>query len=205
MGLILYLVRHGHAENNRDGVFPDDDANKYRLTERGVEEAKGAAELLKTSGAEVIFSSPVYRAYETATIIGESLGLGVKVDERLREVGLGRLKNVSVKTVFESNPDWFLEYFDERTVYGIEKYDSIRKRMLEFVKDILVAEYTKVIAVSHLEPIRALITIPLKLSGKDVRKIEIHNASITVVKFESQENLENFKVVTINCVPFSRL
>ena len=120
-------------------------------------------------------------------------------------MALGRLRNVPVRTVFESNPDWFLEYFDERTIYGIEKYDSIRKRMLEFAKDVLAAVYKKVIAVSHLEPIRALITVPLKLSGKEVRKIEIHNASITVAKFEDQENVEDFKVVTINCVPLSRL
>ncbi len=203
MALTVFFVRHGHAENNRDGFFPDDQKFDYKLTEKGVEQAKQAAELLFDSKAEAIFSSPVYRAYQTAQIIGERLSLNVIKDERLREVELGNLKNMQTKEIFENNPDWFMEYFNEKTIYGLEKYDSIRGRMLDFVKSLFEKGYTRVIAVSHLEPIRALVTLPLNVTGKEVRKIEIHNASISTLRFEDSA-LNEIRILSVDCVPINR-
>ncbi len=203
MALTIFFVRHGHAENNRDGFFPDDEKFNYKLTEKGIEQAKQAGEFLVDSKAEAIFSSPIYRAYQTAQIIGERLSLEVIKDDRLREVELGNLKNVPTKEIFEKNPEWFMEYFNKEIIYGLEKYDSIRKRMLDFVESLFKKGYTRVIAVSHLEPIRALITLPLNVIGKDVRKIEIHNASISILRFEDN-SLNEIRILSVNCVPVNR-
>ncbi len=203
MVLTVFFVRHGHAENNRDGLFPNDLKNDYKLTEKGVEQAKQAAEFLLDSKAEAIFSSPVYRAYQTAKIIGEKLSLEVMKDERLREVELGNLRNRPTKEIFENDPDWFMEYFNSETVYGLEKYQKIRERMLDFVKNTFEQGYTKVIAVSHLEPIRALLTLPLNVNGREVRKIEIHNASISTMRFEDPD-LKEIRILSVDCVPFNR-
>ncbi len=178
MALTVFFVRHGHAENNRDGFFPDDYKHDYKLTDKGIEQVKQAAEQLLDSKAEAIFSSPVYR------------------------VELGNLRNRPTKEIFENNPDWFMEYFNEDSSYGLEKYGSIRGRMLNFVKSVFEKGYTRVIAVSHLEPIRALITLPLNVNGKEVRKIEIHNASISTLRFEDP-NLNGMRILSVDCVPIN--
>ncbi|MFP3224492.1 MAG: histidine phosphatase family protein [Nitrososphaeria archaeon] len=203
MALTVFFVRHGYAENNRDGLFPNDVENEYKLTEKGLEQAKEAAEFLLNTKAEAIFSSPIYRAYQTAKIIGEKLSLEVVKDERLREVELGNLRNKSTKEIFEKDPEWFMEYFNSETVYGLEKYQKIRERMLDFVKDTFEKGYTKVIAVSHLEPIRALLTLPLNINGKEVRKIEIQHASISTMRFEDPD-LKEIRILSVGCVPLNR-
>jgi phosphohistidine phosphatase len=80
----LYLVRHGIAEDHH----PASDAERA-LTPKGrlnlAEEAKG---LRKAKfRPEIILTSPLRRALETAAIIAEGLG-GIKV-EQMQELGLG--------------------------------------------------------------------------------------------------------------------
>lgn len=205
MALLVYYVRHGHAENNDVGIFPDDENYQYKLTEKGLEQVKEIADFLSPSKAEAIFTSPVYRAKETAEIIARNLSLKVFEDYRLKEVELGTLKNRPVKEIFQNDPNWYYEYFEEGYKYGLEKYSKIRERMLDFVKEKMEQGYSKIIAVSHLEPIRAMVTLTLKVSPKDVRKIEIHNASVTALKFESKENLSEPRILCINCLPLTRI
>jgi phosphohistidine phosphatase len=80
----LYLVRHGLAEDHN----PAGDAERA-LTPKGrlriAEEAKGLRDLKVQP--DIILTSPMRRALETATIIAEELG-GTRV-EQLRELGAG--------------------------------------------------------------------------------------------------------------------
>jgi phosphohistidine phosphatase len=78
----LYLVRHALAEDHN----PAGDAERA-LTQKGrlrmAEEAKGLRDLKVRP--EIILSSPLRRALETATIIAEGLG-GIRL-EQLPELG----------------------------------------------------------------------------------------------------------------------
>ncbi len=80
----LYLVRHGNAEDHH----PVSDAERA-LTPKGrlnmAEEAKGLRKA--RFRPEIILTSPLRRALETATIIAEGLD-GIKV-EQMQELGLG--------------------------------------------------------------------------------------------------------------------
>ncbi len=77
---MIYLLRHGDAEDG-DG----DDAAR-RLTEKGEGQARAAGLALRELGAgiEACLTSPKVRAYETARIACESLGIEVEVTEALR-------------------------------------------------------------------------------------------------------------------------
>ena len=81
----LLLVRHGETEWNRVGRWQGH--SDTPLNEAGREQARAlAAEL---SDVDVVYSSDLARARETAEILAEPLGLGVQVDQRLRERGFG--------------------------------------------------------------------------------------------------------------------
>lgn len=67
----IYLARHGQNEDNRDAVL-----NGHRdlpLTGLGREQAREAAANIKNLGLkfDVVYSSPLIRAFETASIITE--------------------------------------------------------------------------------------------------------------------------------------
>ena len=76
----IYLVRHAIAEE-RGPEFPDD---KLRpLTTEGTRRFKEAVRGLSTLGVglDVIFTSPLIRARETATILGAGLGRRVPIEQ----------------------------------------------------------------------------------------------------------------------------
>jgi len=67
----LYLVRHGQS----DGNVGSDGGPDPALTELGHKQAALASDRLAAEGIEAVHCSPLRRALETATIIGERLGL----------------------------------------------------------------------------------------------------------------------------------
>jgi len=81
--MILYFLRHGRAEQHSDG--PD---SERKLTKKGTHELKGAAPLWRRLNLrpEVIVTSPLVRAVETAEIARDALGLKKEpeADDRLR-------------------------------------------------------------------------------------------------------------------------
>jgi phosphohistidine phosphatase len=79
--VILYFLRHGDAGAPQAG---DDDVRK--LTKRGKEALRAAAPLWRRLNLrpEVVLSSPLVRAVQTAEIFCEALGGEPTVDELLR-------------------------------------------------------------------------------------------------------------------------
>jgi phosphohistidine phosphatase len=73
----IFLMRHGDAEN---GVF---DA-KRRLSGKGRDEARDAGEFLRRAGEMpgAVFHSELLRSLETARIVSEKLGHGIKLSLR---------------------------------------------------------------------------------------------------------------------------
>src|SRR5581483_10780691 len=82
---IVHLLRHGEVHNPRGvlyGRLPD-----FHLSEDGVLMAKAAARWFAGRDVTALFSSPLDRAQETAAPLAETLGLEVRLDERLIEAG----------------------------------------------------------------------------------------------------------------------
>jgi broad specificity phosphatase PhoE len=83
----MILLRHAQSEFNAafavtriDPGIPDP-----KLTPAGREQARTAAQALRTAGVRRLISSPYRRALETATIIAEALDLEVAVEPLVRE------------------------------------------------------------------------------------------------------------------------
>ena len=95
----FFFLRHGESSANVAGLIASAPANAaaaYGLTPRGrdqvrraVENARAAGEL---AGVQLVFSSPLLRALESASIAAEVLGAEIHVDPRLIERGFGSLE-----------------------------------------------------------------------------------------------------------------
>jgi broad specificity phosphatase PhoE len=83
----VYLVRHGETAHNITGIFQG--YTPVPLSAHGRQQAALVAERLLSVQPQVLYSSDIWRAQETANIIGERLGLPVQPCAGLREWHVG--------------------------------------------------------------------------------------------------------------------
>ena len=104
----LVLVRHGetdyNASNRMQGHFDS------HLTRTGWNQARFAVPALIRFGPEVVISSDLRRALDTATVFTDATGIDLRVDKRLRETNLGQWQELTPEEVEEGWPgvlaDW---------------------------------------------------------------------------------------------------
>ena len=107
------LLRHGESEGNLYKIFSGH--NDVDLTERGVEQAKAAAEFLLNQSVDIVCSSDLRRAYNTALEFSKLSGIEISyVSKNLREIFVGDfegLKSSEIIVKYDSN---FSSYYFER-------------------------------------------------------------------------------------------
>ncbi len=114
--MTIFLVRHGETEWNLAGRYQG--WSDSPLTERGVTQATAIGRRLREmpeAAAARLVTSPLGRAYRTATIIAEMLGRSDPpfVDERLREISLGSWDGVDraqLRDMLKETPEGYHRY-----------------------------------------------------------------------------------------------
>jgi broad specificity phosphatase PhoE len=147
-----YILRHGQALSNVKGFissFPEKTENP--LTEEGVLQAKKAGQDLQNEKIDLIFSSDVLRAKQTAEIVAKSFNKNVELDARLREIDFGIFNSKPIADLvghFENK-----DRITEKSHKG-ESYKDILKRMESFLTE-LEKKYKnkKILLVSHQAPL----------------------------------------------------
>ncbi len=91
----FYFVRHGETIWNVENKICG--ATDIELTKKGHEQAVETGEKILEEGikADLILTSPLVRASETARHISEITGIPVKVEERLIEQNFGRYESTA--------------------------------------------------------------------------------------------------------------
>lgn len=89
----IYVARHGETDWNAENRICG--RTDLPLNGNGLEQAEALAENALGRGIEVIVSSPMLRARQTAAAVGEALGLPVEIDGRLIEQDYGSFEGTS--------------------------------------------------------------------------------------------------------------
>lgn len=84
----IILARHGETEWNVTEVFRG--RIDINLSETGVKQAELLAEYLRKSAIEVVYSSPLKRARETAEIIAQPHKIKINADPGLIDFDFGQ-------------------------------------------------------------------------------------------------------------------
>jgi isoleucyl-tRNA synthetase len=183
-----YVMRHGEALLNVQGILNSDRTIPSHLTDHGKKQIKKNARVLKGSHIDIIFCSPFIRTEETAHLMSEELGLkrgDVIIDERLRELGQGEFNG---KTVEEFSKGYPLENRFEAGPAGCEDYGSVKKRMGDFLYE-MEKRYTgkTILFVTHGCPAMLLLAAAEGLNRKDSLRLEnekyISKAEIRKIDF----------------------
>lgn len=104
MKTTLYLVRHGETEWNALGKFQG--CKDIALSPQGINQAKYVSDRLKGK-FDYIYSSPLKRAYKTASIIGMQGGFKIEILNDLREINFGAWEGMTIKEIKDNFPSEF--------------------------------------------------------------------------------------------------
>lgn len=137
----LYFIRHGQTPSNALGV---QQGNKIddSLSPRGVEQIKSLAKVGQYLGLDVMFSSNLHRAEETAAIIDSKLNPPVTIfhEDRLRERDFGSLTGKNEAELNVLLPDHAekeaLQMYDYRP-FGGENVEDVRQRAIAAILEII--------------------------------------------------------------------
>ena len=98
----IYFLRHGETEWNTEGrVCGHTDVP---MSDVGRQQARMLAQRMKSIPVEALYSSPLRRALDTARIIGEAIGRGPMVDNRLRELSYGDWEGKTFDEIERADP-----------------------------------------------------------------------------------------------------
>ncbi|MCM1047505.1 MAG: histidine phosphatase family protein [Clostridiales bacterium] len=83
----LFVARHGqtvwNAQNKVCGI------TDVELTEKGIEQAKKLADIVKNHNIDILISSPLKRAIETSQIVADKNNIALQIEEALIEQNYG--------------------------------------------------------------------------------------------------------------------
>jgi broad specificity phosphatase PhoE len=172
---VLHLVRHGRVENPKKIVYGRQ--RGWRLSDRGRVEAEAVARHLGGRPLARIYTSPLERAVQTATVIAGACGGEVEPREDLMEALLcAPWEGMPWREVRQGRAgEWARYLFRPLEVAGIpEDLQALAERMEKALRAIAAAhEGQQVVVVSHGDPLKAGV---LALTGGDLR--ELHRRPI---------------------------
>ena len=179
----VLLVRHGQTDWNVDGrwqgVLP------VGLNAEGWSQARALAASLKGRPIAAIYSSDLPRAFETASVVGNAVGLVPHSDTRLREFNLGIFQGLTREQIEERYPEQWQEFRIDYWNYVIPQGES-RRALQVRVHQAFAAIATQsagqeVMLVSHGGAIRMLL-MALFPNDAAMRDVHIENASLTTLE-----------------------
>ena len=189
---LFYLVRHGQSIGNAKREFLGH-TNKD-LSELGYLQAARTADFLSGEQIDIIYSSDLMRAYNTAVPHAVLRGMDIIAKEELRELYAGFWEGMLVEDIIAKYPHEFLDEwradFGNATLPGGENVQHAGQRfhaaMLEIAKEnkgkrILVAAHAAVIKAfwgkitnTHPDDLASAFDYPT-------------NASVSVVYFDGEK------------------
>ena len=186
---LAIFMRHGQADNNVNRIL----VGRYiesHLTEYGKQQVADTSKYLKNVPIEKVYVSPVTRTVETAKIVCKLLGMSYEIDERLYEIELGKLVGMHFEEIIHKHGNLFLKFYNEDDAilarYGVESFASVKSRVKHLLDEIIKIQQDKnVLLITHLDPIKAAISILLDLKAEALYRWHIRNASLTILKHET--------------------
>ncbi|GAB3898009.1 hypothetical protein GCM10028803_16870 [Larkinella knui] len=197
--LTVYLLRHGETFWNADG-------NRYcgatdiGLTDKGIQQAHGAAGLLKGISFDAIYSSPLQRAFRTAQIASGKPD-AVVTDNRLTEAGFGDWEGKTREQFIAEKPElwdnWCLSPDQTRAGESGETGMEVVSRVDDFFREIQQKQASQtILVVAHNAVNRFYMTWKLGMPLKNYRKLVQDNSTVTVFTLDEEGE---FSLLKLNC------
>jgi broad specificity phosphatase PhoE len=193
----ILLARHGETDWNRDGRWQGH--TDQPLNDVGRAQACALGGALTDRGIDLLYSSDLARARQTATAIEAATGLEAVVDPELREVDVGVWAGATREQARERDPVWYEEWRQGAVAgyHGGETYLELHLRSVRAFHRVLdTADGRTAVVVCHGGNIRAIVSEVVGLSADQrwrvagATAIERHHGRITLVTFNETGHLD---------------
>ncbi|ABK78583.1 fructose-2,6-bisphosphatase [Cenarchaeum symbiosum A] len=182
MALVIFL-RHGQARNNTERVLSGRTPG-VPLTEKGMDQARKAAELVGRMDVARIYTSPIQRARQTADTVGSANNIEVVEDDRLIELEMGRFTGCKYDDIANRHGNIFLKFYSgdrELEGSGVETFAEVKKRVNDIVGYVTGRHPGEnVLLVTHMDPIKAALSGSIDLKPQSLFELIVANASLNV-------------------------
>lgn len=181
----LYLVRHGETEYNKKGCYYGWTDCGLSLT--GVEQAKNLGEVFQHIEYDVMISSDLKRAVETANIVNQD-SKELHQDQRLRELNFGKWEGRYYKEVMAEHKEhwdaWVEDWINAKPTEG-ESVKVMHDRVCDFMEDLLNRYKEKnVVIVSHNGALRMIAAYLLGLPLDKIWCFDFDHGRYSLLEFQ---------------------
>lgn len=178
----LHLVRHGQSTWNLQHRVQGQ-RDEPILTDLGRRQAVDAVRQLAELRPNLLVTSDLTRAVQTAGIIGPVLGLTPIATSLLREQSLGELEGLTTREATARLAG--VDLTDPAVRYtGAESRDDVARRIVALLASPLIGDLDatdQIVLVSHGDTIRIAVAVLLGESQADAPWRTIDNGSVTTV------------------------
>ena len=200
---MIIFLRHAQAENNTKRILAGRTEGVH-LTKIGIEQAEQITKYLKPLDISAIYSSPIERASHTAEIVAKNTSLDYELDDRLTEIEMGKFTRMNYDDMFAKYGNIFLKFYENDPVIAeqeVETFPHVQERILDIVNHIVEKHKNEnVILVTHMDPIKSMLSIVMDLKPQALFELIIANASLTIIK----EQDKKFSLSAINAMNVDR-
>ena len=185
----MIFLRHGQSVGNATrSLLGHTDLG---LSEIGKKQANDAVHLIRTKNIDVIYSSDLKRAYETALPSSLALGIPIIKTSDFREIFLGEWEGLSYQPLIDSNDPLYCVDFKQRFGYfrapGGESSEELGKRIYAAAeKYARINEGKTILIACHAAAIRTLFGRVMGLN-KDQLSRDLpfpQNASLSTLEYD---------------------
>ena len=143
----LYFIRHGQSQANADHIIAG--SHESPLSDVGKQQSEYAGDTAKRFFSfDLIVSSPMKRAKQTADIIAEKIGYPLEkiiIMPDLRERNLGDVEGKDYSHAPHHNGN----YEDAENIPGVEPVDKLLTRMQGVLEDLQFRPEQNILVVAH--------------------------------------------------------
>lgn len=173
------MIRHGEIPANRKKIYAGKSAEG--LSEHGKQQAHNIARLIKNYNVDILYSSPVRRAVQTAELIGVEISKKVHIADDFAEMELGPWEGLSEKDISRRHvKEWeiWMSRPAELKLPGRETLEELLDRVLRGIEIICQSNHNKVVIVTHVAIIRVALLWYTHKNLNLYKTIHVPNAEI---------------------------
>lgn len=187
----LYLIRHGQSEWNELGKVQGQ--VNTNLTEKGKEQAVNLANRLITENINIIYTSDLNRANDTAKIISEQINKPLISSEFLREIKFGLWEGLTKLEIRDKYNEQYLIWNkdpDKLILDQAETLQILKDRVMTWIEPIIEKNKGNNIAiVSHGTTLKVLMLGLLGIPLCHYKNFTISNVGLSIIECRDYNNV----------------
>ncbi|MEO6846971.1 MAG: histidine phosphatase family protein [Chthoniobacterales bacterium] len=187
---MIYLIRHGATEWAMNGRHTG--RSDIPLTPEGREEAKRFIPVFKEIKFDLVLSSPMQRARDTAALAG--VGDQVKVSPDLQEWDYGDYEGITTPEIRKTVPSWTvfthpcpngetIEHISARADHVVERIAAVKGNVVLFSHGhflrVLACRWTRLDAIYGQHLLLGTSTLSILAVDRDIRVLRTWNGPLT--------------------------